>query len=78
MSHLTQEIGTLEREKLIEIFPVENEFKKVWGDMMDWAVGNSSKLTTMPWVRLSRPRQRIHFSVAIRLQFDGCWGERHY
>ena len=53
LSHLTQEIETLERERLVEIFPVEKEFRKVWGDMMAWAIGNSSKLTTMPWVRFS-------------------------
>lgn len=48
--HLTEEIGTLERSKLVAIFPVEAEFKKVWKEQMDWVIGTSSKLTTMPWV----------------------------
>lgn len=50
VSHLTQEIGTLERSNLVEIFPVEADFRKTWDAMMKWAIGSSSKLTTMPWV----------------------------
>ena len=49
-NHLREEIGTLERSKLIAIFPVEADFKKVWKAQMDWVIGTSSKLTTMPWV----------------------------
>ena len=49
-NHLREEIGTLERSKLVAIFPVEAEFKKVWKEQMDWVISTSSKLTTMPWV----------------------------
>jgi hypothetical protein len=49
-NHLQEEIETLERSKLVAIFPVEAEFKKVLKEQMDWVIGTSSKLTTMPWV----------------------------
>ena len=48
--HLTEEIATLEKSKLVEIFPAEADFEKLWGEMMDWIISTSSKLTTMPWV----------------------------
>jgi hypothetical protein len=51
--HLQEEIGTLERSKLVAIFPVEAEFVKVWKEMMDWIISTSSKLTSMPWVLYS-------------------------
>jgi|SRR5579859_6795352 len=78
VSHLTQEIGTLEREKLVEIFPLEKDFRKVWGDMMAWAIGKSSKLTTMPWVHLPSPIPEIQYrrkksvSATVGLQWKGC------
>ena len=50
VSHLTQEIDSLEKSKLLEIFPTDGELKKVWEAMMNWAIGSSSKLTTLPWV----------------------------
>jgi len=50
--HLEEEIGTLERSKLVAIFPNEQEFKKIWVDMMDWIISTSSKLTSLPWVNL--------------------------
>ena len=49
-NHLREEIETLERSKLVAIFPDEADFKKVWKAQMDWVIGTSSKLTTMPWV----------------------------
>ena len=49
-NHLKEEIGTLEKSKLVAIFPEEADFKKVWKEQMDWVIGTSSKLTTMPWV----------------------------
>lgn len=49
-NHLHEEIGTLERSKLVAIFPDVEEFKKLWKVEMDWVIGTSSKLTTMPWV----------------------------
>ena len=48
--HLTQEIDSLEKSKLVEIFPTEGELRKVYEEMMNWAIGSSSKLTTLPWV----------------------------
>ena len=51
-AHLNGEIETLERPKLVAIFPNEKEFLKVWTDMMDWIISTSSKLTTLPWVIL--------------------------
>lgn len=49
-AHLNDEIETLERSKLVAIFPNQKEFLKVWTDMMDWTISTSSKLTTLPWV----------------------------
>jgi hypothetical protein len=57
-THLQEEIETLERSKLVAIFPDEKDFQKVWKAQMDWAIGKSSKLTTMPWVSAG------HFIVA--------------
>ena len=48
--HLHAEIGTLERSKLVAIWPEEAEFKTLWEEMMDWIIKSASKLTTMPWV----------------------------
>ena len=50
VSHLTHEIETLARDKLVAIFPVGSELQRVWEAMMKWVIGSSSKLTTMPWV----------------------------
>lgn len=52
-THLTEEIDTLEPSKMRIIFPVEEDFRKVHTDMMDWVIGTCSKLTTMPWVFIS-------------------------
>jgi len=49
-NHLREEIDTLERSKLVAIFPIEEELKKVFQEQMDWVISTSSKLTTMPWV----------------------------
>ena len=49
-NHLREEIGTLERSKLVAIFPIEEDLKKVFQAQMDWVISTSSKLTTMPWV----------------------------
>jgi hypothetical protein len=49
-THLTEEIDTLEPSKMRAIFPVEEEFKKIHTEMMEWIIGTCNKLTTMPWV----------------------------
>jgi hypothetical protein len=48
--HLTEEIDTLEPNKMRIIFPVEDDFRQVQTEMMDWVIGTCNKLTTMPWV----------------------------
>jgi hypothetical protein len=50
VNHLHQEIETLERSKLVAIWPDEEELKKLWETMMAWIIKSASKLTTMPWV----------------------------
>jgi len=68
--HLEEEIGTLERSKLVEIFPIEADFLKVWTEMMDWIISTAHSLTHLPWVwysvfwtnsRLFRTTKRSRF-----------------
>jgi hypothetical protein len=48
--HLTEEIETLEPNKMRIIFPVEEDLRKVHTEMVDWVVGTCNKLTSLPWV----------------------------
>ena len=48
--HLQEEIGTLERSKLVAIFPNEDELKKVSEDMTNYNIKHANKFTSFPWV----------------------------
>jgi hypothetical protein len=49
-NHLREEIKTLERSKLMTIFPDVEDLKKLWKEMMDWIIKTSKPFTSMPWV----------------------------
>jgi hypothetical protein len=50
--HLEDEIATLEKSKLMAIFPDVADLKKVSHELTQYAIANASKLTSFPWVFL--------------------------
>jgi len=49
VQHLHDEIPTLEKSKLKVIF-TEEDFRRVWGTMINWTIKTNPKLTGLPWV----------------------------
>jgi hypothetical protein len=50
--HLEEEIATLEKSKLMAIFPEVEDLKKITHDITQYAIDHGNKLTSFPWVRL--------------------------
>lgn len=49
IQHLHEEIPTLERSKLKAIF-TDEDFRRIWGALLNWVIKTNPKLTGLPWV----------------------------
>jgi len=74
VQHLHEEIGTLERSKLVAIFPNEGELKKIAEDMTNYNIKHASKLTSFPWVCVVATGFELNSQVITHHEEATCRG----